>query len=77
MLYVYSANVPNLTIIDLPGLTRIPVGSQGADIYQVTQKMIQKYIEEENTIILCVIPANQDLTTYEVLPMALKADPKG
>lgn len=77
MLYVYSANCPNLTIIDLPGLTRISIESQVANIHEVTQKMIRKYMMEENTIILCVIPANQDVTNDEVLHMARQVDVNG
>lgn len=76
-MYVYSANCPNLTIIDLPGLTRISIESQVENIHEVTQKMIRKYMMEENTIILCVIPANQDVTNDEVLHMARQVDVNG
>ncbi len=76
-MYVYSANCPNLTIIDLPGLTRISIESQVTNIHEITQKMIRKYMMEENTIILCVIPANQDITNDEVLHMARQVDVKG
>lgn len=34
-------------------------------------------MEDPNTIILCVIPANQDMTNDEVLHMARKIDKKG
>ncbi len=43
----------------------------------MTTKMIRRYIEDPNTIILCVIPANQDLANDEVLSMARKIDPTG
>ncbi len=76
-MYVHSANCPNLTIIDLPGLTRISIESQVTNIHELTQKMIRKYMMEENTIILCVIPANQDITNDEVLHMARQVDVKG
>jgi len=39
--------------------------------------MIEKYMQEESTIILCVIPANQDITNDEVLHMARQIDSKG
>lgn len=45
ILDVYSAHCPNLTIIDLPGLTRIAIEGQDKDIHQVTSKMIRKYME--------------------------------
>lgn len=44
ILDIYSANCPNLTIIDLPGLTRIPIDGQDANIHAVTTKMIRKYM---------------------------------
>ena len=34
-------------------------------------------MEDQNTIILCVIPANQDITNDEVLYMARKIDREG
>ena len=77
ILDVYSADCPNLTIIDLPGLTRIAIEGQDKDIHKITSKMIEKDMMEPSTIILCVIPANQDITNDEVLHMARKIDPSG
>lgn len=39
--------------------------------------MASFYCEDERTIILCVIPANQDITTSDGLQMARKLDPEG
>lgn len=77
ILNVHSQNCPNLTLIDLPGLTRIAVGGQSSDIYEVTSKMIQRYMQDPSSVILCVVSANQDITTDEVLFTATKIDPKG
>ena len=63
VLNVFSKSCPNLTVIDLPGITSIPVGDQPKDIYDITKNMALRYIREERAIILCVIPANQDLST--------------
>ena len=38
---------------------------------------MRKYMLEENTIILCVIPANQDIMNDEALHMARQIDVKG
>jgi len=35
------------------------------------------YIKDERTIILCVIPANADISTSDGLDMARKVDPDG
>jgi replication fork clamp-binding protein CrfC len=77
ILNVYSPSCPNLTLIDLPGLTRIAVGGQSEDIYKVTSQMIRRYMSDPSSVILCVIPANQDITNDEVLHAAMKADEKG
>lgn len=63
ILNIFSKSCPNLTIVDLPGITSIPVGEQPKDIYAITKNMALRYIGEKRSIILCVIPANQDLST--------------
>ena len=76
---VFSPSCPDLTLIDLPGLTRIPLANSGQthDIEQVTKGMATRYITDTRTIILCVIPANADITTSEALQMAQKIDKNG
>ena len=39
--------------------------------------MIKEYIDQENTIILAVSPANQDLANSDALKLARTADPDG
>ena len=79
VLNVYSPTCPDLTVIDLPGITRIPFANSGHpdDIERVTKEMAEHYVGDPRTIILCVIPANADLTTSEALQMARRLDPKG
>ena len=72
-----SNSSPNLTVIDLPGLTRIALEGQDKDIYKVTKNMIGKYMNDPSSIILSVVPANQDITNDEVLDMAMKMDKLG
>lgn len=74
---VFSADVVDLTLIDLPGLTKVPVGDQPPDIEKLVRAMIYSYIEKDNTIILAVHPANTDLATSDALQMARKVDPDG
>lgn len=77
ILKVVSNSSPNLTVIDLPGMTRIAQGGQVQNIYKVTRDMIGRYMKDPSSIILCVVPANQDITNDEVLGMAMKMDPLG
>jgi dynamin 1-like protein len=62
ILKVQSNSSPNLTVIDLPGLTRIALDGQDKDIYNITKNMICKYATDPSSIILCVVSANQDIT---------------
>merc|ERR1740131_145026 len=76
-LRVYSPHVLNITLIDLPGLTKIAVGDQPTDIGEQIKDMIMTYICRETCLILAVTPANQDLATSDALQMARQADPEG
>ncbi|KHJ45264.1 dynamin family protein [Trichuris suis] len=69
--------VLNLTLIDLPGLTKVPVGDQPPDIEQQIRDMILTYITRENCLILAVTAANTDLATSDALKMAKEVDPAG
>ncbi len=48
-----------MTLIDLPGVTRVPIGDQQEDIEEMIRKMLLSYIEKENSIILAVTAANE------------------
>ncbi|KAM9089144.1 interferon-induced GTP-binding protein Mx1 isoform 1-T4 [Megaptera novaeangliae] len=76
-LEVSSPHVPDLTLIDLPGITRIAVGNQPADIEYQIKSLIRKYILKQETINLVVVPANVDIATTEALRMAQEVDPQG
>ncbi|KAI6229703.1 Dynamin GTPase [Aphelenchoides fujianensis] len=76
-LRVFSPNVLNLTLIDLPGLTKVPVGDQPADIEHQIRDMILTYIARETCLILAVTPANSDLATSDALKLAREVDPQG
>lgn len=76
-LRIFSPHVLNLTLIDLPGLTKVPVGNQPADIEHQIREMILTFIRRENCLILAVTPANQDLATSDALKLAKEVDPDG
>ncbi|KAL2152509.1 hypothetical protein VTH82DRAFT_5693 [Thermothelomyces myriococcoides] len=76
-LRIYSPNVLNLTLVDLPGLTRVPVGDQPRDIERQIRDMILKYIQKPNAIILAVTAANIDLANSDGLKLAREVDPEG
>lgn len=76
-LEVVSPDVPDLTLIDLPGIARVPVGNQPKDIGEKIRRLIKKYIEKQETICLVVVPCNVDIATTEALEMAREVDPSG
>ena len=69
--------VLNITLIDLPGLTKLAVGDQPQDIGEQIRDMIMTYICRETCLILAVTPANTDLATSDALQLARSADPEG
>ncbi|XP_037036298.1 dynamin isoform X4 [Bradysia coprophila] len=76
-LRVYSPNVLNLTLIDLPGLTKVPIGDQPADIENQIKAMIFQFIRKDTCLILAVTPANTDLANSDALKLSKEVDPQG
>ncbi|XP_058069421.1 dynamin-related protein 3A-like isoform X2 [Magnolia sinica] len=76
-LKVFSPNVLNITLVDLPGITKVPVGDQPTDIELRIRNMILSYIKHPTCVILAVTPANSDLANSDALSMARVADPDG
>lgn len=73
----FSCHVLSLTMVDLPGLTKVAVGDQPEDIEKQIRELILKYINNPNSIILAVSPANADMATSESLKFAREIDPDG
>ena len=76
-LRIYSPNVLTLTLVDLPGLTKVPVGDQPRDIERQIKEMVLKQIQKPNAIILAVTAANVDLANSDGLKLAREVDPEG
>ncbi|XP_031716306.1 dynamin-1a isoform X5 [Anarrhichthys ocellatus] len=76
-LRVYSPNVLNLTLVDLPGMTKVPVGDQPADIEAQIREMLMQFVTKENCLMLAVSPANSDLANSDALKIAKEVDPQG
>ena len=77
VLNVYSQTCPDLTLVDLPGVTRVPVGKQPKNIEEITKNMAKRYVSDPLTIILCVIAANSDIATSDGLKLAKEIDTGG
>nr|GMD81198.1 dynamin-related protein 1E-like [Ipomoea batatas] len=76
-LSIYSPNVVNLTLVDLPGLTKVAVEGQPESIVREIEDMVRSYVEKPNCIILAITPANQDVATSDAIKIAREVDPSG
>ncbi|XP_067341182.1 dynamin-1a isoform X5 [Channa argus] len=76
-LRVYSPHVLNLTLVDLPGMTKVPVGDQPADIEFQIREMLMQFVTKDNCLLLAVSPANSDLANSDALKIAKEVDPQG
>ncbi|XP_033976403.1 dynamin-2-like isoform X4 [Trematomus bernacchii] len=76
-LRVYSPNVLNLTLIDLPGMTKVAVGDQPVDIEHQIMEMLMQFITKDSCLILAVTPANTDLANSDALKISKEVDPQG
>ncbi|BEJ13643.1 hypothetical protein CspHIS471_0308170 [Cutaneotrichosporon sp. HIS471] len=76
-LKIYGPGVLNLTLVDLPGLTKVPVGDQPSDIERQIKNLVLDYITNPNAVILAVSPANVDLANSDALKLARTVDPRG
>ena len=66
-----------MSLVDLPGMTRVPVKGQPDDIAAKLQTLIMKYINNPACIILAVSAANSDLANSDAIALARAADPYG
>lgn len=76
-LRVFSPSLVDLTLVDLPGITKVPVGDQPADIHKQIRDVILQYISRRGCLILAVTAANADLANSDSLQIAREVDPNG
>jgi vacuolar protein sorting-associated protein 1 len=75
---IRSPDVPNLSIIDLPGLTNIALTDEGQpeNIKENIEQMLIRYIKNPRTIILSIIPATIDVESDMGLGLIKTYDPE-
>jgi len=73
----FSSPVLNLTLVDLPGMTKVPVGDQPPDIEFQIREMLMQFVTKDNCLLLAVSPANSDLANSDALKIAKEVDPQG
>ncbi|CEL93330.1 unnamed protein product [Vitrella brassicaformis CCMP3155] len=76
-LKIYSPYVIDLTLVDLPGMTKVPVGDQPSDIELQVRRLVLQYITKPSCIVLAITAANTDLANSDALKIAREVDPDG
>ena len=76
-LTIYSPYVVDLTLVDLPGITKVPIKGQPHDIEDQIKRITYKFISQPNALILALTAANTDLANSDALKMAREVDPEG
>ena len=74
---VFSKTVLDITLIDLPGITKVPIGDQPQDIELQVKSMLLEFVSKENAIILALTAGNTDLANSDALKLAREVDPSG
>jgi interferon-induced GTP-binding protein Mx len=74
---VQSPTMPNLSLIDLPGIIRTTTAGQDRAVIANVDALLESFLRQPETVILAVIPANQDIATIDILERANIFDPAG
>eukprot|EP01080_Neovahlkampfia_damariscottae_P012129 gene12129-5620_t len=74
---IYSPNVVDLRLIDLPGLIHNPRKDQPSNLREIINNICHPFVEPKNSVIIAVSAGNTDLQTSESLSFARKYDPNG
>ncbi|KAL2357398.1 P-loop containing nucleoside triphosphate hydrolase protein [Cryomyces antarcticus] len=75
-LRIYSPNVPDLSLIDLPGYTQVSGHDQPAELKERIAELCDKYIQPPN-VILAISAADVDLANSTSLRASRRVDPRG
>lgn len=70
----YSSKVLTLTLVDLPGLVRVPTNDQPKDICAKISEICRRYVSNKNALILAVSSANTDISNSDALQLAREVD---
>lgn len=75
-LTIHSPNVPDLSLIDLPGYIQVTGRDQPAELKQKISDLCDKYIQPPN-VILAISAADVDLANSTALRASRRVDPRG
>ncbi|KAF1787495.1 P-loop containing nucleoside triphosphate hydrolase [Phytophthora cactorum] len=67
--------LPNLTLTDLPGWCALIGDHEDQSIIPRVRQMVDRYMKQERTVIIAVVPANVDMYNTEILQAAQEVIP--
>ena len=72
---IFSSKLIDLTLVDLPGLVKVPLKGQPDNIDSQIKKIVLDFISNSNSIILAITPSNIDISNSDSLKIAREVDP--
>ena len=72
---IFSSKLIDLTLVDLPGLVKVPLKGQPDNIDSQIKKIVLDFISNSNSIILAITPSNIDISNSDSLRIAREVDP--
>ncbi|OXA41472.1 Dynamin-2 [Folsomia candida] len=76
-LTIFSPEVADLNLIDLPGIVRVRLDCQPHNFVEQTKSTILEYISKEETIILTASDGSEGLAMSQALELAMMVDTTG
>jgi interferon-induced GTP-binding protein Mx1 len=77
LLNIQASWLPNLTLIDLPGIIQVTSKQQDSGSVNIIEELIREYVDKPSTIILAIIQACNDIETSAAIKYAKMFDPDG
>lgn len=72
-----APDVPNLTLIDLPGIVHATTTGQSESMVSQVSELVDSYLQQERTLILAVLESHRDVATQDIVTRARNVDPDG
>eukprot|EP01155_Anaeramoeba_flamelloides_P008803 Anaeramoba_flamelloidesa131_19.p1 GENE.a131_19~~a131_19.p1 ORF type:complete len:264 (-),score=43.77 a131_19:238-1029(-) len=72
-----APDVPNIILVDLPGLTKNAVKDQREDVPLQIELLVKKYLKNKNCIILTISESTQEIVNSVSIKLSKEYDQKG
>ncbi|KAJ6227859.1 dynamin related protein [Anaeramoeba flamelloides] len=72
-----APDVPNIILVDLPGLTKNAVKDQKEDVPLQIELLVKKYLKNKNCIILTISESTQEIVNSVSIKLSKEYDQKG